>query len=181
MTSKQGNWGNQRSPKSGPSKDSPSRGLQNILRNDRIKEASATLAAQQAQRAAEAAVDETQPTQPKPKPASRTTWAASTIPDDANNSRGSARNKRSQYKERGSIISRLKDEVVIPSHSRVTSSRSGIKEKEQKKNTSKAHKPIHVDVFIPSVVSVGNLAKLLNVRLGTLDECFNIVLRSQCR
>ncbi|EIW60058.1 initiation factor 2 [Trametes versicolor FP-101664 SS1] len=65
-------------------------------------------------------------------------------------------------------MSRLKDEVVIPSHSRVTNSRSGVKEKEQKKNVAKAHKPIHVDVFIPSVVSVGNLAKLLNVRLDVL-------------
>lgn len=77
-------------------------------------------------------------------------------------------------------MSRLKDEVVIPSHSRVTSSRSGVKEKEQKKNVAKAHKPIHVDVFIPSVVSVGNLAKLLNVRLGTLDGLSAIASRSQC-
>ncbi|KAI0636794.1 initiation factor 2 [Trametes polyzona] len=65
-------------------------------------------------------------------------------------------------------MSRLNDDVVIPNNPRTASSRSVTKDKDQKKKASQKAKVVNVDVFIPSVVSVGNLAKLLNVRLDVL-------------
>lgn len=44
--------------------------------------------------------------------------------------------------------------------------------KSKQKQLKKSVKPVTLDVYIPSVVSVGNLAKLLKVRLGT---CFPFI------
>ncbi|KAI0928636.1 hypothetical protein AcW2_004584 [Taiwanofungus camphoratus] len=76
---------------------------------------------------------------------------------------------RGNFKERGSILSKIKgnDDVAIGDHSRA---RLGnvIKDKEKRKKAAKTIKPVNLDLFIPSVVSVGNLAKLLKVRLDNL-------------
>lgn len=72
------------------------------------------------------------------------------------------------FKTRGSIASQLEaEQVVIPSHRRVNDSKARINAiAKEKKRKSKAIKKINLDVFIPSTVSVGQLARLLNVRMG---------------
>ncbi|KAI0372835.1 initiation factor 2 [Pilatotrama ljubarskyi] len=146
--------------------DASLRGFQDILRQDRIQEASSALAEGQTRRAS----DEEANARSRPPPDTRGVWTAPTIADEgtSRDSRRGERHNRSQYKERGSLISRLKDEVVIPNSSRVSSGRSVAKEKEEKKRASAKVKTAKLDVFIPSVVSVGNLAKLLNIKLDVL-------------
>ncbi|KAH9951954.1 initiation factor 2 [Amylocystis lapponica] len=64
-----------------------------------------------------------------------------------------------------------RDDVSIPKHSRVHNTRPAgiaLKEKEKRLKTQRSVKPVNLDIFIPSVVSVGNLARLLNVRLDNL-------------
>lgn len=71
---------------------------------------------------------------------------------------------RDQFKTRGSLKSRIGGDVAIVGHSRVTSAaNSGMT---QRKRKVKELRAAPVDVFIPSMCSVGNLARLLNVRLG---------------
>lgn len=70
------------------------------------------------------------------------------------------------HKARGSILARMNEGVTLPSHSRTRNavvSKGKEKEKKAKRQELK-HK--NLDIYIPSVISVGNLARLLNVRLG---------------
>lgn len=70
---------------------------------------------------------------------------------------------KANFKTRGSILSQLAGgQVAIPSSSRVS---DPIKTAKEKKKKDKAVKKINADVFIPSTVSVGQLARLLNVRM----------------
>ena len=83
------------------------------------------------------------------------------------------RKERGRFKQRGSLVSRLDEEVAIPKHSRVSQAQPSGKGKEKEKagevqKTANAAK--RVDVFIPTVISVGNLAKLLNVTLGASER-----------
>ncbi|OSD08681.1 initiation factor 2 [Trametes coccinea BRFM310] len=140
--------------------------LDNILRDDRIQAASDLLAGER-QEQAEPQEQVTEPEEKGKSPVARA-WVDT---DDDSSLRGlgrSERHKRTQYKERGSLLSRLKDEAVIPKHSRVSNVRSEVKEKEEKKKAPKAIKKVNADVFIPSIITVGNLAKLLNVKLDDL-------------
>lgn len=68
-----------------------------------------------------------------------------------------------KFKQRGSLLGRLDEDVSIPHRPRVHEVRTPFKPKVQRST-----RPVKVnpDVLIPSVVSVGNLARLLNVRLG---------------
>jgi translation initiation factor IF-2 len=73
------------------------------------------------------------------------------------------------YKRRGSISKSISSqlpggEVIIPAYSR-TANRLQAGKGTKKKQKPKKLKVI-ADVFIPSTVSVGQLAKLLNVRMG---------------
>ena len=94
--------------------------------------------------------------------------------------RGSrSRQKRGQYKGRGSLLSQFAEEV--PSRSRNSNGRTEAKEKEKEKvkvtKTAKV-KQVSVDVYIPSVVTVGTLARLLNVKLGMSHTCPMVDLHS---
>lgn len=78
---------------------------------------------------------------------------------------------RRDFNERGSILTRLGDEdVAIPTNSRAPAraSQQSSRPRDKGKKSAKAVKPVNVDVYIPSVVSVGNLARLLNIRLDPL-------------
>lgn len=69
-----------------------------------------------------------------------------------------------KFKQRGSLLSRLNNEdVSIPHRPRVHDLRTSFKPKVQR---STRQVKINPDIHIPSVVSVGNLARLLNIRLG---------------
>ena len=77
------------------------------------------------------------------------------------------RPSRETFKARGSLISRIGDDVAIPSHSKAPTLRSRVDAAKARKKLAFLEKKVAVDVFIPSTVSVGTLARLLNVRLGT--------------
>ena len=100
------------------------------------------------------------------------------IPEDGDPSskfvRKSARDK-SSYKTRGSISSG--EVMAIPGYSRmgkVTKPAAG-KERDKRPKT-KALKRAKVDVFIPSTVSVGQLARLLNIRMGMCHYTYLLLL-----
>lgn len=87
---------------------------------------------------------------------------------DSDTLRVSGRSKRSRrgaFKERGSLVERLNagDNIEIPSHSRAEVSPETAKKARKK---SKSSKPINIDIAIPSIISVGNFARLLGVSLG---------------
>lgn len=77
------------------------------------------------------------------------------------------RGRREAYKERGSVIQRLQsgENIEIPYHSRTHRDHLEYSKKTEKKAKQK---PVAIDVAIPSIVSVENLARLLGVRLGKL-------------
>lgn len=77
------------------------------------------------------------------------------------------RKRDRKFKERGSLLSRHDNDVSIPHHPRVQNTRTSEKPKSQK--TSRIIK-VNSDISIPSVISVGNLARLLNVRLDRLQR-----------
>jgi translation initiation factor IF-2 len=80
--------------------------------------------------------------------------------------RGS-RTARDTFKARGSLLSRLGTDAAIPSQSKMSVLRSRAEAvAATRKKRFFAEKKIAVDVFIPSTLSVGTLARLLNVRLG---------------
>lgn len=85
------------------------------------------------------------------------------------------RSTKDRYKSRGSIVSRLDrgKDAEIPLHSRVTKDRidSSAKEKRMK---LKLLKKANMDVYIPNVITVGNLARLLNVRQGAVVVIFDL-------
>ncbi|KAI9065099.1 initiation factor 2 [Trametes sanguinea] len=156
-------------------KPSARSGLDEILRTDRIQAASDSLAKgrqgeaeSQEQASKQQQQQHVDNSQDKGKRPVVRTWVEA---DDDSSSHGSGRGERhnrTQYKDRGSLLSRLKaEEAVIPKHSRVSNARSDVKEKEKKK-APKEVKKVNADVFIPSIITVGNLAKLLNVKLDNL-------------
>lgn len=145
--------------------------LGNILSNDRIEKVSNALAEGEVSEQKDGEEEKRGSTR---KP-STSAWTPASNVDEGFGSR--QRNKRS-FKERGSLISRLSEEVAIPNYSRASNARLVSKEKEKEKmqKAPKAVKPASVDVFIPSVVSVGNLAKSLNVTLGMGDSSFSATI-----
>lgn len=79
-----------------------------------------------------------------------------------------AKYARKTFKERGSIASRIAEGVTIPRHSRVKVTQVQ-KSKERERKVKRNVRKVNLDVFIPSVVSVGNLARLLDIRIGSSD------------
>ncbi|CCL99325.1 uncharacterized protein FIBRA_01343 [Fibroporia radiculosa] len=81
----------------------------------------------------------------------------------------SGKQARKDFKERGSIVSKLSigEDVTVSRQSRASGA-NAVREREKRKKAVRSAKPVNVDIFIPSVVSVGNLAKLLHIRLDTL-------------
>ncbi|PIL24155.1 hypothetical protein GSI_13908 [Ganoderma sinense ZZ0214-1] len=146
-------------------------GLGDILRSDRIDKAST---------AREEAVDSVRSSKAESeaqvskssgqgdKGFASQTWTFGLDADDGQDFR--SRQKRVQFKERGSLMSRLGQDAEIPSYSkksRTSSGQAATKEKTKAPKAPKAVKQVNVDVFIPSVVTVGNLARLLNISLDT--------------
>ena len=76
------------------------------------------------------------------------------------------RQRRVGYKERGSLVTRIDENIAISSHSRTSTHHPQFKATKLRKKKTLQEKKIAVDVYIPSTVSVGMLARLLNVRLG---------------
>ncbi len=83
---------------------------------------------------------------------------------------------KDQYKERGSLVQLLHSDIgeglEIPKHQRFAVSQNVGK---RQKASMKVFKPVSVDVFIPTVVSVQNLARLLDVRLGMEPRPFCVL------
>ena len=76
-----------------------------------------------------------------------------------------ARAPRDPFKARGSLLSRDRYDAAIPAQSKTDPHLSNVSLK--KARPVKHHyKEATVDVFIPTTVSVGHLARLLDVRLG---------------
>lgn len=77
-----------------------------------------------------------------------------------------ARRLKIAYKEHGSLRRALRDdELPFRNRNRDTSGKIHAKNPKPK-NKRKALNETKVDVFIPSIVSVGNLARILGVTLG---------------
>lgn len=94
--------------------------------------------------------------------------------------RGLKRSQRADFKSRGSLVERLKlnvgDEIL--QESVVLPEREDLTKKYKKRNHVST--PQLPDVFIPSLISVGNLARLLDMRLGMVTsvlESVNVLLR----
>ena len=85
------------------------------------------------------------------------------------------RAQKMAYKERGSLVSHAMDEhVFVPGSSRRKADTfNARKTKQRAPKTVMRRARALVDIFIPSIVSVSNLARLLRVRLGM----YNIVDR----
>lgn len=81
---------------------------------------------------------------------------------------------RHKEKERGSVVSRLKqgdEEIVLERRSRTRSDNQHVqgKPKEKKPKATKPRvKAVQRDIFIPTMVTVGNFARLLKVKPDTL-------------
>lgn len=75
---------------------------------------------------------------------------------------------RANFKTRGSITSQIRsgDAVFIRGQQRTIDLKAKLNAGKDKKRKAKALKKVNADVFIPSTVSVGQLARLLNVRMG---------------
>lgn len=88
------------------------------------------------------------------------------LSDSGNMGERHKRGQRDSFKLRGSVVERLRlgESVEIPKHSRINEDRLESTIKPKKRNT--VIKPVNPNVTIPSVVSVGNLSRLLGVRLG---------------
>ena len=78
--------------------------------------------------------------------------------------------EKANYKTRGSIASHFREQgAVIPAYSRTgydIKAKLGARREKERIRKAKSVKKVNVDVFIPSTVSVGQLARLLNVRMG---------------
>ncbi|KAI0319795.1 hypothetical protein OF83DRAFT_1169861 [Amylostereum chailletii] len=86
--------------------------------------------------------------------------------DEARDRRDKRRNLA--FKDRGSLIHRH-DDATVPSHSRHAPDQHNVAPKPKKKPTL-VEKRVKVDVFIPSTVAVGTLARLLKVSLKRLQR-----------
>lgn len=149
-------------------------GLDNILRSDRINKA--TTAIEQGTETTRIKEWEERDQVKKPdvqrnNAGASQVWTPGMDVDSRQDSR--SRHRRTQFKERGSLMSRLSHDVDVSSHSRSSRTPSAqVTTKEKSVKSPKAAKQVNVDVFIPTVVSVGNLARLLNVKLGTSSIIF---------
>lgn len=78
-----------------------------------------------------------------------------------------SRRSRDKFKKHGSVTQSLalRRNERASSHSRVSESHTETTKTTKKK--AKQAKVVHLDLYIPSIVTVGNLARLLNVRMGT--------------
>ncbi|KAI5124384.1 hypothetical protein M0805_008987 [Coniferiporia weirii] len=83
----------------------------------------------------------------------------------------SRRGQRDSFKLRGSVVERLRlgQSVEIPKQSRVYEDR--IEAARRYKKKVREIQPVNLDVAIPSIISVGNLSRLLGVRLEALQKC----------
>lgn len=77
------------------------------------------------------------------------------------------RQQKLTYKHRGSLVSRVDDQNSITSHSVRRKQEPVEKKRRITKLGNRAIKTATIDVYIPSIISVSNLARLLKVRLGT--------------
>jgi hypothetical protein len=84
------------------------------------------------------------------------------ITREVDSTRQGGRGGRDAYKTRGSLKDRIYENVAIGGHSRA----HGTNRPAGRQYKVKEVEATPLDVYIPSVCSVGNLAKLLNVRLG---------------
>ena len=105
------------------------------------------------------------------------------VDDVVDEEQDSRHRRRTQFKERGSLLSRIADEHEDLKRPRGASDHGlNGKEKEKEKlktrKAAKTVKSVNVDVYIPSVVTVGALAKLLNVRFGMLCVSSSVVFPS---
>ncbi|KAH9901628.1 hypothetical protein C8Q73DRAFT_252680 [Cubamyces lactineus] len=166
-TSSKSSQSNQRQPSS---KGSDSLGaLDRILHKDRIKQASDALVEKQSRQDSNETEQDGSDTREKGKRTASASWASAAVVDEPTRGSGRGdRHNRAQFKTRGSLLASLKDDSAVLDKSRDSSSRAKVKEKEEKKKAPKLLKAVNVDVFIPSVITVGNLAKLLNVKLDVL-------------
>lgn len=74
---------------------------------------------------------------------------------------------KASFKKRGSISGAFQgEEVAIPGQSRVNAKFNAAQKDREKKRSFKTVKKVNPDVFIPSTVSVGQLSRLLNVRMS---------------
>jgi translation initiation factor IF-2 len=69
---------------------------------------------------------------------------------------------RLTHKDRGSLLFQMGRDAAVPRHMKPGAAQKQIKAKKK----SVVAKRISPDVYIPSTVSVGSLARLLGVRLG---------------
>jgi hypothetical protein len=87
------------------------------------------------------------------------------VSDGAVDPRGS-RQRRGSFKARGSLASLVREDMAIPGHSKSSTLRPKTNPSKSWKKKAHIEKKVKIDVYIPSTVSVGTLARLLNVRLG---------------
>ena len=88
------------------------------------------------------------------------------VDSEAGQRTSKARGKDLSFKQRGSLQSK---NAQTPEQDYLVVLRERQKERERRRNRSLHLKKVVPDVFIPSLVTVGNLARLLNVKLGV---CF---------
>jgi translation initiation factor IF-2 len=82
---------------------------------------------------------------------------------------------RDNFKSRGSLVSRHTGTDMINSHSKASPLRMKLDATNGKKSRTKLEKKDTADVYIPTTVSVGTLARLLNVRLGMWKFTLTVV------
>lgn len=98
------------------------------------------------------------------------------VQSDKRNEKFSNNKKKSK---RSSLINSLDDEITTPSKKDKKNMQQpkSVKSKDDKdkaKGKNKANKPAKRQVFVPAFISVANLSRLFNIRLGTLSlACFN--------
>jgi translation initiation factor IF-2 len=97
-------------------------------------------------------------------PARKTHFAAEPASFDWTKDRNarSGRPHRTAYKERGSLLLQVNQDAAVPRHLKHGASERQIKAKKKRI----VEKQVSPDVYIPTTVSVGTLARLLGVRLG---------------
>lgn len=89
------------------------------------------------------------------------------VESDAVSIQRPTKGSRGVFKERGSILSKMDQDVAIPNYSRTRNPVYAVKGKGKERKAKKQDaKAPNLDIYIPSVISVGNLARLLNVRPG---------------
>jgi len=80
---------------------------------------------------------------------------------------GKARRSRVVHKERGSLRRAFRDDDLPSRNRNRDASTKVLTQNSKPKNKPRALNQTKVEVFIPSIVSVGNLSRILGVSLGT--------------